>query len=40
MAQQRSRFSALYYPYSRCLREVDLKRLLLIVDEILFVDPL
>lgn len=35
-----SRFSALYYPYSRCLRETDLKRMLLIFDQICFVDPL
>lgn len=34
------RFRALYFPYSRCLREVDLKRMVLIFDEILFVDPL
>lgn len=33
-------FSALYYPYSRCLREVDLKRMILIFDEIVFIDPL
>lgn len=39
MSQQK-KFSALYYPYSRCLREVDLKRMVLIFDEILFVDPL
>jgi hypothetical protein len=35
-----SRFSALYYPYSRCLRETDLKRMLLIFDQICSVDPL
>ncbi|MEM9007169.1 MAG: contractile injection system tape measure protein, partial [Cyanobacteria bacterium P01_F01_bin.86] len=35
-----AKFSALYYPYSRCLREVDLKRMVFIFDEILFVDPL
>ena len=33
-------FLALYYPYSRCLRETDLKRMLLIFDQICFVDPL
>jgi hypothetical protein len=33
-------FRALYYPYSRCLNEVDLKRSLLVFDQLLFVDPL
>src|SRR5262245_20703981 len=33
-------FRALYYPYSRCLKEVDLKRATLVFDELLFVDPL
>jgi hypothetical protein len=35
-----SKFSALYYPYSRLLYETDLKRLALVFDELLFVDPL
>lgn len=34
------KFRALYYPYSRCIHPVDLKRALLVFDEILFVDPL
>jgi hypothetical protein len=34
-----SRFRALYYPYSRLLREKDLKRAVLIFDELIFVDP-
>jgi len=35
-----SKFRALYYPFSRCLRLSDLKRAALVFDEILFVDPL
>ena len=34
------KFSALYYPYSRLLSPIDLKRAILVFDEILFVDPL
>jgi len=34
------KFSALYYPYSRLLSLTDLKRAILVFDEILFVDPL
>jgi hypothetical protein len=40
MATGHRAFRALYYPYSRCLREVDLKRAVLVFDELLFVDPL
>lgn len=32
-------FRALYYPYSRLLHENDLKRAILIFDELIFVDP-
>ena len=39
MAMQ-NRFCALYYPYSRFLFQTDLKRALLVFDEIYFVDPL
>ena len=34
-----SAFRALYYPYSRLLSENDLKRAVLIFDELIFVDP-
>jgi hypothetical protein len=34
-----TKFRALYYPYSRCLYENNLKRAALVFDEILFVDP-
>lgn len=31
--------AALYYPFSRCLNEITLKRAVLLFDELLFVDP-
>lgn len=39
MPAGQNKFRALYYPYSRCLYESDLKRVALVFDEILFVDP-
>jgi hypothetical protein len=39
-SQATTRFSALYYPYSRLLSQTDLKRAILVFDRILFVDPL
>ena len=38
--KREDKFCALYYPFSRCLREVDLKRMLFLFDQIFFVDPL